>query len=104
MNMLIISGIKIYRKLPSSLTSQTKRSRESTWDAEQPPKMPSVAKLAPVMQDLEARNEKLGITFLELKVDPAELKDDVHDLLHGLCAKMRRLFLATGHADLYDAM
>jgi hypothetical protein len=35
-------------------------------------------------------------------MDLVELRDDLRDLRRGLCAKMRRLFEATGHEDLYD--
>jgi hypothetical protein len=35
-------------------------------------------------------------------MDIPELRDDLRDLRRGLCAKMRRLFEAAGHKDLYD--
>jgi hypothetical protein len=47
------------------LLSHTRRSGKRTRDAEQPPKIPSMANLTPLMRDLEACNEKLRITFSE---------------------------------------
>jgi hypothetical protein len=81
----------------------TRRSNERTRATEQLPKLSSVAKLTPLMKELEANNKKLRAAYSEQKLDLAELKDDVRDLRHDLCAKMMRLFSATGHATLYDA-
>ena len=81
----------------------TRRSRERTRETKQLPKLSSMAKLTPLMKELEASNEKLRAAYSEQKLDLAELRDDIRDLRRGLCAKMRRLFSATGHAALYDA-
>ena len=43
----------------------TRRSRERTRAAEQPPKLSSVAKLTSLMKELEASNEKLRAAYSE---------------------------------------
>jgi hypothetical protein len=35
-------------------------------------------------------------------MDLVETMDDLRDLRRGLCAKLRHLFVARGHRDLYD--
>jgi hypothetical protein len=85
------------------LSSCTRRSRERTRTTEQLPKLSLVAKLTPLMKELEASNEKLRAAYSEQKLDLAELRDDIREFRRGLCAKMRRLFSTTGHAALYDA-
>jgi hypothetical protein len=91
-------------KLGSSSTPRASRkSREKTRAAGRSPKTPTTAKLVPLVEHLSRECEKLRSISAEQKMDLAEHRDDLHDLHHGLCAKMRRLFVATRHEDLYDA-
>lgn len=83
----------------SSTPQAPRRSREKTRATERSPKTLS-ARIAPLVEELTKKCEKLESISAEQKMDLAELRDD---LCHGLCAKMRRLFEATGHEDLYDA-
>jgi hypothetical protein len=69
---------------------------------EQSPKTPTTARTAPLVEELGRECEKLKSISAEQKMDLAELRDDLRDLHYGLCAKLRCLFVATGHEDLYD--
>jgi hypothetical protein len=54
-------------------------------------------------EELAKKCEKLESISAKQKMDLVELRDDLRDLCRGLCAKMRCLFEATRHEDLYDA-
>jgi hypothetical protein len=79
------------------------KSREKTQAAGRPLKTPTTARLAPLVEGLRRECEKQKSISVEHKMDLDELRDDFRDLRRGLCGKMRRLFVATGHEDLYDA-
>jgi hypothetical protein len=91
-------------ELGNSTTARASRkSREKTRAVGKSPKTPSTARLAPLVDDLSRECAKLRYISAKQKMDLGELRDDLRDLCRGLCAKMRRLFVATGHKGLYDA-
>jgi hypothetical protein len=85
----------------SSTPLAPRKSREKTRATEQAPRTPS-ARIALLVEELRKKCEKLESISAEQKMDLVELRDDLRDLRRGLCAKMRCLFEATGHEDLYD--
>ena len=54
-----------------------------------------------MVQQLRLENRRLENQLAERKIEVEELRDDLRLLLRGLSAKMKRLFEATGHKDLY---
>ena len=54
-----------------------------------------------MLQQLRLENRHLEDQLAERKIEVEELRDDLHLLRRGLSAKMKRLFEATGHKDLY---
>jgi hypothetical protein len=85
----------------SSTPRASRKSREKTQATGRSPKTPTAARLSPLVEGLGRECEKLKSISAEQKMDLAELRDDFRDLRRGLCAKMRHLFVATGHEDLY---
>jgi hypothetical protein len=89
-------------ELSSSSTPRAPRkSREKCQATERSPKTPST-RMAPLVEELSKKCENLESISAKQKMDLAELRDDLRELHRGLCAKMRRLFEAKGHEDLYD--
>jgi predicted RNase H-like nuclease (RuvC/YqgF family) len=62
---------------------------------------PTIADLTAMVQQLLLENRHLEDQLAERKVEVEELRDDLRLLRRGLSAKMKRLFEATGHKDLY---
>ena len=62
---------------------------------------PTIADLTAMVQQLRLENRCLEDQLAERKIEVEELRDDLHLLRRGLSAKMKRLFEATGHKDLY---
>jgi len=62
---------------------------------------PTIADLTAMVQQLRLENRRLEDQLAERKIEVEELRDDLHFLRRGLSAKMKRLFEATGHKDLY---
>ena len=61
----------------------------------------TIAALTAMVQQLLLENRHLEDQLAERKVEVEELRDDLRLLRRGLSAKMKRLFEATGHKDLY---
>ena len=62
---------------------------------------PTMADLTAMVQQLLLENRHLEDQLAERKVEVEELRDDLRLLRRGLSAKMKHLFEATGHKDLY---
>ena len=62
---------------------------------------PTIADLTAMVQQLRLENRRLEDQLAERKIEVEELRDDLRLLRRGLSAKMKRLFEATGHQDLY---
>ena len=62
---------------------------------------PTIADLTVMVQQLRPENRLLEDQFTERKIEVEELQEDLCLLRRGLSAKMKRLFEATGHKDLY---
>ena len=62
---------------------------------------PIIADLTAMVQQLRLENRRLEHQLAERKIEVEELLDDLRLLRRGLSAKMKRLFEATGHKDLY---
>ena len=62
---------------------------------------PTIADLTVMVQQLRLENRRLEDQLAERKIEVEELRDDLRLLCRGLSAKMKRLFEATGHKDLY---
>ena len=62
---------------------------------------PTIADLTAMVQQLRLENRHLEDQLAERKIEVEELRDDLRLLRRGLSAKMKRLFEATGHKDLY---
>ena len=62
---------------------------------------PTIADLTTMVQQLRLENRRLEDQLAERKIEVEELRDDLHLLRRGLSAKMKRLFEAMGHKDLY---
>jgi len=62
---------------------------------------PTIADLTVMVQQLRLENRSLEDQLAERKIEVEELQDDLRLLRRGLSAKMKRLFEATGHKDLY---
>jgi hypothetical protein len=73
-------------------TPSPRNSRSKTRGEEKASRTPIAAILAPTMADLEMEIKKPKTVFAERNMDAEELRDDIHDLHRGLCAKMTRLF------------
>ena len=54
-----------------------------------------------MVQQLCLENSRLEDQLAERKIEVEELRDDLRLLRRGLSAKMKRLFEAIGHKDLY---
>ena len=54
-----------------------------------------------MVQQLRLENRRLEDQVAERKVEVEGLRDDLRLLRRGLSAKMKRLYEATGHKDLY---
>lgn len=75
-------------------------SRGKTRASERSPNTTTSARIAPLVEDLGKECEKLKSISTEQNMDLAKLRDDLRDLRHDQCAKMRCLFVATRHKDL----
>ena len=62
---------------------------------------PTIADLTAMVQQLRLENRRLEDQLAERKIEVEELQDDLRLLRRGLSAKIKRLFEATGHKDLY---
>ena len=62
---------------------------------------PTIADLTAMVQQLHLENRRHEDQLTERKIEVEELRDDLHVLRRGLSAKMKRLYEATGHKDLY---
>ena len=62
---------------------------------------PAITDLTVMVQQLCLENRRLEDQLAERKIEVEELRDDLRLLRKGLSAKMKRLFEATGHKDLY---
>ena len=62
---------------------------------------PTIADLTAMVQQLRLENRRLEDQLAERKIEVEELRDDLRLLRRGLSAKMKCLFEATGHKDLY---
>ena len=62
---------------------------------------PTIADLTAMVRQLRLENRRLEDQLAERKIEVEELQDDLRLLRRGLSAKMKRLFEATGHKDLY---
>ena len=62
---------------------------------------PTIADLTAMVQQLRLENRHLENQLAERKIEVEELRDDLRLLRRGLSAKMKHLFEATGHNDLY---
>jgi len=65
------------------------------------PKGSTIADLTVMVQQLRLESRHLEDQLAERKIEVEELRDDLRLLRRGLSAKMKRLFEATGHKDLY---
>jgi len=61
----------------------------------------TIANLTMMVQPLRLENRRLEDQLAERKIEVEELRDDLRLLHRGLSAKMKHLFEATGHKDLY---
>ena len=61
---------------------------------------PTITDLTAMVQQLRLENRRLEDQLVERKIE-VELRDDLRLLRRGLSAKMKHLFEATGHNDLY---
>jgi len=61
----------------------------------------TIADLNAMVQQLCLENRRLEDQLVERKIEVEELRDNLHLLRRGLGAKMKRLFEAMGHKDLY---
>ena len=61
----------------------------------------TIADLTAMVQQLRLENRRLEDQIAERKIEVEELRDDLRLLRRGLSAKMKHLFEATGHKDLY---
>jgi hypothetical protein len=59
--------------------------------------------LTPAVASLDKETKRLKGVFVKRKMDMDNHRDDICDIRRGLCAKMSLLFVATRHADLFDA-
>jgi hypothetical protein len=73
-------------------TPSPRNSRSKTRGDEKASKTSTAAILAATLADLEMEIKKPKTVFAERKMDVEELRDDIHDLCRGLCAKMKHLF------------
>ena len=62
---------------------------------------PTIADLTAMVRQLRLENRRLEDQLAERKIEVEELRDDLRLLRRGLSAKMKHLFEATGHKDLY---
>ena len=62
---------------------------------------PTIADRTTMVQQLHLENRCLEDQLAERKIEVEELRDDLRLLRRGLSAKMKHLFEATGHKDLY---
>ena len=62
---------------------------------------PTIADLTEMVQQLRLENRRLENQLAERKIEVDELRNDLRLLRRGLSAKIKRLFEATGHKDLY---
>ena len=62
---------------------------------------PTIADLTAMVEQLRLENRHLENQLAERKIEVEELRDDLRLLWRGLSAKMKHLFEATGHKDLY---
>ena len=62
---------------------------------------PTIVDLTTMVQQLCLENRRLENQLAERKIEVEELWDDLRLLRRGLSAKMKHLFEATGHKDLY---
>ena len=62
---------------------------------------PTIADLTAMVQQLRLENRHLENQLAERKIEVEDLRDDLRLLRRGLSAKMKRLFEAIGHKDLY---
>jgi predicted RNase H-like nuclease (RuvC/YqgF family) len=62
---------------------------------------PTIADLTMMVQQLRLENRRLEDQLAERKIKVEELRDDLRLLRIGLSAKMKCLFEAIGHKDLY---
>ena len=62
---------------------------------------PTIADLTALVQQLCLENRRLKDQLAKRKIEVEELRDDLRLLRRGLSAKMKRLFEAMGHKDLY---
>ena len=62
---------------------------------------PTIADRTTMVQQLRLENRRLENQLAERKIEVEELRDGLRLLRRGLSAKMKRLFEATGHKDLY---
>ena len=62
---------------------------------------PTIADLTVMVQQLRLENRCLEDQLVERKIEVEELPDDLRLLRRGLSAKMKLLFEATGHKDIY---
>ena len=65
------------------------------------PEGPTIADLTMMVQQLHLENRRLEDQLAERNIEVEELQDDLRLLGRGLSAKMKRLYEATGHKDLY---
>jgi len=61
----------------------------------------TIADLTVMVQQLRLENRRLEDQLAERKIEVKELRDDLRLLRRGLSAKMKRLYEAMGHKDLY---
>ena len=54
-----------------------------------------------MVQQLRLENRRLEDQLADRKIEVEELRDDLQILRRGLSAKMKRLYEATGHKELY---
>ena len=62
---------------------------------------PTIADLTAMVQQLLQENRHREDLLAERNIEVDELQDDLHLLRRGLSAKMKCLFEAMGHKDLY---
>jgi predicted RNase H-like nuclease (RuvC/YqgF family) len=62
---------------------------------------PTIVDLTMMVQQLRLENRRLEDQLAERKIEVKELRDDLRLFCRGLSAKMKRLYEATGHKDLY---
>ena len=61
----------------------------------------TIADLTAMVQQLLLENRRLMNQLAERKIEAEELRDDLRLLRRGLSDKMKHLFEAMGHKDLY---